>query len=154
MYIDIECRTKLSNWSGPFSLVVVCSLCDPRVLGLIPGWCAQPNLNGFFSLYYNINMAVPRKGHSHRKQPPMALNKVKMTWKDITDQHSRKNRMKKTKNCNRNTITKTCLYNVDPLKPHFYIVKLGFTGVYIIFLISAQKHRLWVLIRTASPRGF
>ena len=36
-----------------------------------------------------------------------------------------------------------------PFKPHFYIVKLGFTGVYIIFLISAQKHRLWVLVRTA-----
>ena len=36
-------------------------------------------------------------------------------------------------------IKKTCLYNFDPLKPHFYIVKLGFTGVYIIFLISAQK---------------
>ena len=36
-------------------------------------------------------------------------------------------------------ITKTCLYNIDPLKPHFYIVKLGFTGVYIIFLISAQN---------------
>ena len=34
-------------------------------------------------------------------------------------------------------ITKTCLYNVYPLKPHFYIVKLGFTGVYIIFLVSA-----------------
>ena len=30
-------------------------------------------------------------------------------------------------------ITKTCLYNFDPLKPHLYIVKLGFTGVYIIF---------------------
>ena len=36
-------------------------------------------------------------------------------------------------------ITKTCLYNFDPLKPHFYIVKLEFTGVYIIFLISAQN---------------
>ena len=36
-------------------------------------------------------------------------------------------------------IMKTCLYNIDPLKPHFYIVKLGFTGVYIIFLISAQN---------------
>ena len=35
-------------------------------------------------------------------------------------------------------ITKTCLYNIDPLKPHFYIVKLWFTGVYIIFPISAQ----------------
>ena len=33
--------------------------------------------------------------------------------------------------------TKTCLYNVDPVKPHFYILKLGFTGVYIIFLMSA-----------------
>ena len=50
-------------------------------------------------------------------------------------------------------ITKTCLFNFDPLKPHFYIVKLGFRGVYIIFLISAKKYRLWVWFRTASPRG-
>ena len=50
-------------------------------------------------------------------------------------------------------ITRTCLYNFDPLKPHFYIVKLGLTGVYIIFLISAQKHRLWVLVRTASAHS-
>ena len=48
------------------------------------------------------------------------------------------------------SITKTCLYNFDPIKPHFHIVKLGFTGVYIIFRISAQKYRLWVLVRTAS----
>ena len=38
-----------------------------------------------------------------------------------------------------NSITKTRLYNADPLKPHFYIVKLGFTGVHIIFIISAQN---------------
>ena len=38
-----------------------------------------------------------------------------------------------------NHITKTCLYIFDPLKPHFYIAKLGFTGVYIIFLIFAQN---------------
>ena len=36
-------------------------------------------------------------------------------------------------------ITKTRLYNFDPLKPQFYTVKLRFTGVYIIFLISAQN---------------
>ena len=36
-------------------------------------------------------------------------------------------------------ITKTCPYNFDPLKPHFYIVKLGYTGVCIIFRISAQN---------------
>ena len=34
---------------------------------------------------------------------------------------------------------KTRLYNTDPLKPHFYTVKLGFTGVYIIFFISAKN---------------
>ena len=34
---------------------------------------------------------------------------------------------------------------------HFYIVKPGFTGVYINFHISAQKHILWVLVKTASP---
>ena len=31
-------------------------------------------------------------------------------------------------------ITKTSPCNEDSLTPHFYIVKLGFTGVYIIFL--------------------
>ena len=51
-------------------------------------------------------------------------------------------------------IMKTYLYNVDPLKPHFYMVRLGFTGIYIIFLISAQKQRLWVLIRTALRHKF
>ena len=39
-------------------------------------------------------------------------------------------------------MTQAYLYNFDPLKPHFYIVKLGFTGVYIIFLISAQKKKI------------
>ena len=36
-------------------------------------------------------------------------------------------------------ITKTRLYNFDPLKPHFYIVKLWFTSVYIIFLNLRKK---------------
>ena len=33
----------------------------------------------------------------------------------------------------------TSQFNLDPIKPHFYIVKLGFTRVYIIFLICCQK---------------
>ena len=36
-------------------------------------------------------------------------------------------------------ITKTRLYIFDPLKPHFYIIKLGFTGVYIIFLFLPKN---------------
>ena len=38
-----------------------------------------------------------------------------------------------------NIITKTCLYNFDPLKPHFYIVKLGFAGVCMIFLFLLKN---------------
>ena len=34
----------------------------------------------------------------------------------------------------------------DPLTLHFLKLKLGFTGVYIVFLISAQTHRLWVIV--------
>ena len=30
--------------------------------------------------------------------------------------------------------------NFDPLKPHFYIVKLGLTGVYIIFFLFLLKN--------------
>ena len=37
----------------------------------------------------------------------------------------------------------------DPLTPHFSIVKLGFTGVYI-FLNFAFKYRSMVLVRTIS----
>ena len=38
-----------------------------------------------------------------------------------------------------NTSRKHVYIILIPLKPHFYIVKLGFTGVHIIFLISAQN---------------
>ena len=57
---------------------------------------------------------------SHRRPPEDHLNRV--SWEDFT---SRKH-----------------AYIMLTLKPHFYIVKVGFTGVYIIFLISVQKHRL------------
>ena len=36
-------------------------------------------------------------------------------------------------------ITKTSLHKFDTLKPHFYIVNLGFTGVYIIFCLFCLK---------------
>ena len=36
-------------------------------------------------------------------------------------------------------IMKTCLYNTDLIKPHFYIVKLGFT-VYTLFFLFLLKN--------------
>ena len=36
-------------------------------------------------------------------------------------------------------ITKTYLYKFDPLKPHFYIVKLGFTGDTLFFLFLLKN---------------
>ena len=47
-----------------------------------------------------------------------------------------------------------CTYiNFDPLKPHFYIVKLGFTGVYIIFFYFCSKNRDGVYSLESPRRG-
>ena len=43
--------------------------------------------------------------------------------------------------CDSRPIMLTSSCNVDPITPNFYIVKVGFTGVYI-FLRFALKHRL------------
>ena len=52
-----------------------------------------------------------------------------------------------------NCIMITRLCYLYPLTPHFYIVNLGFTGVYF-FLMFVLKQRLWVLIRTVPVRRF
>ena len=48
----------------------------------------------------------------------------------------------------------TCPCNVYPLTPHLYIVKTGVYRDIFYFLIFALKHRLWVLVRTASVGRF
>ena len=50
-------------------------------------------------------------------------------------------------------IKKTYLYNFDPLKPHFYTVKVGFTGVYRMFLISAQNINCGYLLEPPQRGG-
>ena len=40
---------------------------------------------------------------------------------------------------------------LTPLNPTFFYSKIGIYKVYIIFLTFAPKHRLRVLVRTASP---
>ena len=37
------------------------------------------------------------------------------------------------------SIMKTCPCNVYPLEPHFYIAKLGYAGVYLLFLFLLQN---------------
>ena len=48
-------------------------------------------------------------------------------------------------------ITKTCLHNFDPLKPHFYIVKLGLKGLVIIYLFLLKNMDCVYLLEL--PRG-
>ena len=55
----------------------------------------------------------------------------------------------------RATITKTCLivYNFDPLKPHFYIVKLGFTGYTLFFLFLLKNIDGWYSLEPPHRGG-
>ena len=62
----------------------------------------------------------------------LAIIRVSSEDSDYGHAHSARSRLIRL-------ITKTCLYNVDPLKPHFYIVKLGFTGVYMIFFFLLKN---------------
>ena len=48
----------------------------------------------------------------------------------------------------RQNITKHAYIILTRLNPILYSTTGVYTGLYIIFLISAQKHRLWVLVRT------
>ena len=48
----------------------------------------------------------------------------------------------------------TCPCNVHPLTTHFYYSKIGVYRGKHYFLIFALKHRLWVLVRTASLGRF
>ena len=50
-------------------------------------------------------------------------------------------------------ITETYLFNTDPLKPHFYIVNLGLTGVFIIFISSAQNIDCWYSLEPPRRGG-
>ena len=63
--------------------------------------------------------------------------------KDVSDTHIQKR-----------TITKINHDRRTALERSVKSISLGFIGVYVIFLISAKKHRLGVPVRTASVRRF
>ena len=50
-------------------------------------------------------------------------------------------------------IRKTCPCNEYPLKPHFYIVKLGYAGVYLFFLFLLQNIDCGYLLEPARRGG-
>ena len=68
--------------------------------------------------------------------------------------HTIKESMGIKRNTNLASWKHTYIILTPQAKPHFYIVKPGFKEVYIFFLISAQKRRLWVLVRTAPAKRF
>ena len=82
-----------------------------------------------------------------------AIQMIRMKYQDLFYRKRKKKKEKKKVNGVKGLIFK----ERDLITKHAYLiltVNLGFTGVYIIFLISVQKHRLWVLVRTASAGRF
>ena len=75
-----------------------------------------------------------QKKKKKKKKKKKLSRKRAITWPNVFERISISNLT-----CILQCITKTRLYNFDPLKPHFYIVKLGFTGVYIFFSYFAKN---------------
>ena len=59
--------------------------------------------------------------------------------KPATSSHMATQRTNNTRATALELITKTYLYNFDPHKPHFYMVKLGFTGYTLLFLFLLKN---------------
>ena len=99
-----------------------------------------------FSIYLNRRVFVMLTGNRKKK---IGVNNDKTR---LVNCNNLRTDIQTMQNYNKGTsrvITKTCQYNFEPLKPHFYTVKLEFTRVYIIFLIFARIQTLWVLVRIA-----
>ena len=135
-----------SNFSQKTGFDISCKLIYKTCQPLFSGKNKKPIINvssaELAQRVVKVNVYQVRKIVSNRdffEQFKMIINRCKRTGYV---------HMRHRTECLVVNITKTRLYSFDPLKPHFYIVKLGFTGVYIIF----QEHRLWVLVRTASPQ--
>ena len=47
----------------------------------------------------------------------------------------------------------SCACNVNPIIPHLYIVKLGLTGAYIIFLLAHLSQRLMGELKVYTCSG-
>ena len=90
---------------------------------------------GFRTHQCNISENIKNQTKTEMKQRPLSTSKLlRLIWLLFGISKYCLIKWQTVQN-----ITKTYLYNFDPLKPHFHIVKLGFTGVYIIFLLSAQN---------------
>ena len=106
-----------------------------------------------FSILYNSNFILTATSlgtnpvvvaRVHCTIISLVENKINLQGRNVrkcTFEHVRSAKIQiSLRICAEWSITKTRIYNFDPLKPHFYVVKLGFTRVYIIFLIFARKH--------------
>ena len=103
-------------------------------------------------IYVQFLVSRAASGRTGKTKKGITMVKENINYQENVNEPGHENGNPSVFQCS--PITKTCLYSFDPLRPHFYIVKLGFIGVYINFSYSAQKHRLWVLVRTTSVRRF
>ena len=124
-----------------YIIIILYTQRNLKILGQTMDELQREELNQSLALY--LRLSSNQQNQLKRQCMGVDIKKIK---NNESNNNNKTN--KQTKN-----ITKTCLYNVDSFKPHFYIVKRGFTGVYIILLISAQNIDCGY-VRTASPRRF
>ena len=88
----------------------------------------------YVTISFSVHLAHYEKVLSNRKNNVLSFNPLRVDLLKKGDER-------------KNASRKHAYIILTTLNP---TVKLEFTEVYIIFLISAQKHRLRVLVRTAS----
>ena len=107
---------------------------DEAQINLGPSFCEECHF------YVNVNLSMSKMMRQKRCNPLMGDSLMK-SQKSLSSSHFRKYFVF-------SHIMLTCLCNVEPLTPHYYIEKTGVNRGIQYFLIFALKHRLRVLVRT------
>ena len=112
----------------------------PKKVLVIPSRNRWLRLNMTEKLFTGTLNKNQNKTKTLFKSEVSSLFSSPMRWLDTRNFGFKKYFSPKVRICLIN-IMLTCPCYLHPIIPHFYILKLGFTGVYIIFKKNCSKHR-------------
>ena len=124
-------------------------------------------LGYFYYIFYNYvwcgySLAAPRRGASNDYQQLCVYGEKQIIPRIVTKYSCSKHNLNNYQKSTQYTVCKTIMYihhenipiyNFDPLKSQFYIIKLRFAGVYIFFLFLLKNTDCGYSLELFGERG-
>ena len=90
--------------------------------------------------FFSVNLVVGLFQELSQQLHRWVVKEERRERQEVTNNLNKETVKEIVNSCgSKKTIRKTCPCNEYPLKPHFYIVKLGYAKVYLFFLFLLQN---------------